>query len=178
MIFLGLDFMTDTDQESQKLLEKARQNLAKAQLCDICLLDDFTCFYEKNLYKLSSGEFHSWIDAYLMKIPIVGEKAKERWNRENNHLTMHCLGFTTKIVKEEIATYCDFSNKQKQLKRFNKNYCKKLTELPQLSFGCEPVKDKGYFKKKYKTKTVTTLTKISISYYIYYVLLCSLGNFN
>ncbi|MFS7914219.1 hypothetical protein Hanom_Chr02g00150841 [Helianthus anomalus] len=51
-----------------------------------------------------------------MKIPIVGEKAKERWNREKNHLTMHYLGFTTKIVKEEIATFCDFSNKQKQLK--------------------------------------------------------------
>ncbi|MFS7914204.1 hypothetical protein Hanom_Chr02g00150671 [Helianthus anomalus] len=76
MIFLGLDFMTDTNQESQKLLEKARQNLAKAQLCDICLLDDFTCFYVTNLYKLSSGEFHSWIDAYLMKILIVGERLK------------------------------------------------------------------------------------------------------
>ncbi|KAJ0570140.1 putative caulimovirus coat protein [Helianthus annuus] len=100
MMFLVLDFMTDKDQESQKLLEKARQNLAKAQLCDICLLDDFTCFYETNLYKLSSGEFHSWIDAYLMKIPIFGEKAKERWNREKNHLTMHSLGFATKIVKE------------------------------------------------------------------------------
>ncbi|MFS7905799.1 putative caulimovirus coat protein [Helianthus anomalus] len=112
MMFLGIDFMTNKDQESQKLLEKARQNLAKAQLCDICLLDDFTCFYEANLYKLSSGEFHSWIDAYLMKIPIVGEKAKERGNREKNHFTMHSLGFVTKIVKEEIATYCDFSNKQ------------------------------------------------------------------
>ncbi|KAJ0792632.1 putative caulimovirus coat protein [Helianthus annuus] len=112
----GLNFMTDKDQESQKLLEKARQNLAKAQLCDICLLDDFTCFYETNLYKFSSGEFHSWIDAYLMKIPIVGEKAKERGNKEKNHLTMHSFGFATKIVKEEITTYCDFSNKQKTVK--------------------------------------------------------------
>ncbi|MFS7941062.1 hypothetical protein Hanom_Chr05g00471761 [Helianthus anomalus] len=121
MMFLGLDFITDKDRENQKLMEKARQNLTKAQLCDICHLDDFTCLYETNLYKLGTGEFHSWIDAYLMKIPIVGEKAKERWNKEKNQFTMHSLGFATRIVKEEIGAYCDFSNKQKQLKRFNKN---------------------------------------------------------
>ncbi|MFS8022222.1 hypothetical protein Hanom_Chr16g01436901 [Helianthus anomalus] len=145
--------MTDKDRENQKLLEKARLNLAKPQLCDICLLDDFTCLYKTNLYKLGTGKFHSWIDAYLMKIPIVRETTKERWNKEKNQFTMHSFGFATRIVKEKIAAYCDFSNKQKQLKLFNKNCCKKLTELPQLSFGCEPIKDKGYFKKKYKTKT-------------------------
>ncbi|XP_035845941.1 uncharacterized protein LOC118479229 [Helianthus annuus] len=159
MMFLGLDLITDKDRENQKMLEKARQNLAKAQLCDICLLDDFTCLYETNLYKLGTGEFHSWIEAYLMKIPIVGEKAKERWNKEKNQFKMHSLGFATRIVKEEIASYCDLSNKQKQLKRFNKDCCKKLAELPQLSFGCEPTKDKGYFKKKYKNKYKTKTKK-------------------
>ncbi|XP_076910550.1 uncharacterized protein LOC143568235 [Bidens hawaiensis] len=111
MMFLGLDFLTNIDQENQKLHEKARQNLTKAQLCDICLLDDFTCLFEQNLYTLSTGEYHSWIEAYLMKIPIVGEKAKERWNKEKNPFTMHSLGFATRIVKEEITVYFDFSNK-------------------------------------------------------------------
>ncbi|MFS7969937.1 hypothetical protein Hanom_Chr09g00815081 [Helianthus anomalus] len=74
---------------------------------------------------------------------------------------MHSLEFATRIVKEEIAAYCDFSNKQKQLKRFNKNCCKKLTELSQLFFGCEPAKDKGYFKKKYKNKYKTKTKKRS-----------------
>ena len=151
-MFLGLDFLTNKEQENQKLLEKARQALTKAQLCDICLLDGFTCLFEQNLYKLSTGEYHSWIEVYLMKIPIVGEKAKERWNKEKTSLTQHSLGFATKIVKEEIAVYCDFSNKQKQLKRFNKNCCEKLTETPQLTFGCDQIKDKKYFKKKYKHK--------------------------
>ncbi|KAJ0776987.1 putative transcription factor interactor and regulator CCHC(Zn) family [Helianthus annuus] len=72
---------------------------------------------------------------------------------------MHFLRFATRIVKEEIAAYCDFSNKQKQLKRFNKNCCKKLTKLPKLSFGCEPTRDKGYFKKKYKNKYKTKTKK-------------------
>ncbi|KAI3786355.1 hypothetical protein L1987_39970 [Smallanthus sonchifolius] len=152
MMFLGLDFLTNKDQENQKLLEKARQVLTKSQICDICLLDDFTCLFEQNLYKLSTREYHSWIEVYLMKIPIVGEKAKERWNKEKNNLTMHSLGFATRIVKEEIVVYCDLSNKQKQLKRFNKSCCKNLTEEPQLSFGCDLLKDKKYFKKKYKKK--------------------------
>ncbi|MFS7959733.1 putative transcription factor interactor and regulator CCHC(Zn) family [Helianthus anomalus] len=73
---------------------------------------------------------------------------------------MHSPGFATRIVKEEITSYCDFSDKQRKLKCFYKNCFKKLTELPHLSFDCEPTKDRGYFKKKFKNKNKTkTKTK-------------------
>nr|XP_043638313.1 uncharacterized protein LOC122609329 [Erigeron canadensis] len=152
MMFLGLDFVTNRDQENGRIQEKARQALTKAQICDMCLLEDFTCLFEQNLYKLSTSEYHNWIEIYLMKIPIVGVKAKERWNKEKNDLTKHSLGFATKIVKKEIAIICDLANTQKQLKRFNKNCCTNLTDIPPLSYGCNIVKDKKYFKNKYKKK--------------------------
>ncbi|KAL8237666.1 hypothetical protein R6Q59_018747 [Mikania micrantha] len=82
VMFLGLDYINNQETENRKIIEKARQVLTKTQLFDICLLDDFTCTFEKNLYKLDTGEYHTWIEAYLMKIPIVGDKAKERWNKE------------------------------------------------------------------------------------------------
>jgi len=152
VMFLGLDYINNQETENQKEIEKARQILTKAQLCDICYLDDFTCVFEKNIYKLDTGEYHSWIEAYLMKIPIVGDKAKERWNKEKTGLTMHSLGFATRIVKEEIAAYCDFSNKQKQLKKFNKRCCERLIESEQILFGCSPNQTKTRFKDEYKKK--------------------------
>ncbi|KAL8234214.1 hypothetical protein R6Q59_020314 [Mikania micrantha] len=117
VMFLGLDYINNQETENQKIIEKARQILTKAQLCDICLLDDFTCTFEKKIYKLDTGKYDTWIEAYLMKFPIVGDKAKERWNKEKNGLTLHSLGLATRIVKEEISLHCDFSNKQKQLKK-------------------------------------------------------------
>ncbi|KAL8237664.1 hypothetical protein R6Q59_018745 [Mikania micrantha] len=72
---------------------------------------------------------------------------------------MHSLGLATRIVKEEISLHCDFSNKQKQLKKFNKKCCEKLTEDQQNLFGCSANKDKKYFKNKYKKRYKQTSYK-------------------
>ena len=71
-----------------------------------------------------------------MKIPIVGEKAKERWLKERTPTTGYSLAFATRLIKEEIAKICDFNLKQKQLKKFNKNCCAKNTETTIMNFGC------------------------------------------
>nr|GEY54021.1 hypothetical protein [Tanacetum cinerariifolium] len=66
-----IDYHSNKDLEIIKEQDHARRVLTKVQLVNICSLDKYTCIYEKNLYKIPLGEHPQWIEAYLMKIPII-----------------------------------------------------------------------------------------------------------
>nr|GEX42456.1 hypothetical protein [Tanacetum cinerariifolium] len=78
-MFVGIDYHNNKDLEINKEQDQARRNLTRVQLVNICSLDEYTCVYEKNLYKIPLSEHLQWIEAYLMKIPIISEQAIQRW---------------------------------------------------------------------------------------------------
>ena len=120
-MFLGLNYSDNKVAEKIEEQEKAKIRMTKLQLCDICYLEDFTCDYEKNMYKTELADFPGYINQYLSKIPIIGEKALTRFRHEANGTSIYSLGFAAKIVKEELSKICDLSKKQKKLKKFNKS---------------------------------------------------------
>lgn len=149
-IFLGIDYITAREQEKDKVKQKAKIALSKMQLCDICLIDKFFCDYEEHMINTGNQEeYHVYVEEYIRKIPLVGEKAMTKFLQERNALTCHSLAFAHRIVQEEIAKYCDFSRTQKKLKAFGKKYCSKISEET-YTYGCSPNYNKSYKKKKKK----------------------------
>nr|BAO53546.1 capsid protein [Cauliflower mosaic virus] len=150
-MFLGLNYSDNKVAEKIEEQEKAKIRMTKLQLCDICYLEEFTCDYEKNMYKTELADFPGYINQYLSKIPIIGEKALTRFRHEANGTSIYSLGFAAKIVKEELSKICDLSKKQKKLKKFNKKCCS-IGEAS-VEYGCKKTSKKKYhkrYKKKYK----------------------------
>ncbi|GJS53402.1 reverse transcriptase domain-containing protein [Tanacetum coccineum] len=115
-MFVGIDYHGNKDLEIIKEQEQARRNLTRVQLVNICSLDEYTCVYEKNIYKIPLSEHLQWIEAYLMKIPIISEQTIQRWKNEGNVISKNSLAFATRLAKEEITKICDTRYKQKKLK--------------------------------------------------------------
>ena len=149
-MFLGLNYSDNKVAEKIEEQEKAKIRMTKLQLCDICYLEEFTCDYEKNMYKTELADFPGYINQYLSKIPIIGEKALTRFRHEANGTSIYSLGFAAKIVKEELSKICDLSKKQKKLKKFNKKCCS-IGEAS-TEYGCKKTSKKKYHKKRYKEK--------------------------
>nr|BCW03860.1 capsid protein [Cauliflower mosaic virus] len=149
-MFLGLDYNNNQVAEKTKEKEQAKARLLKLQLCDICYLEEFTCDYEKHMYKTEMRDFPGLIEQYLSKIPIIGEKALTRFRNEANGATTYSLGFALKIVKEELSKICDFTKKQKKLKKFNKRCCS-IAEAS-VEYGCKKSEKKKYLKRYKKKK--------------------------
>nr|GFB19393.1 hypothetical protein [Tanacetum cinerariifolium] len=106
-MFVGIDYHSNKDLEINKEQDQARRNLTRVQLINICSLDEYTCIYEKNLYKVPLSEHLQWIEAYLMKIPIIREQTIQRWKNEGNIISQNSLAFATRLAKEEITKICD-----------------------------------------------------------------------
>nr|WNO44374.1 Capsid protein [Dahlia mosaic virus] len=148
-MFLGLDYVSNALEQEQKLRQKAVDAMTKAQLCDICRLDEFTCLFEKNINLVDLKDYPIWIDVYLRKIPIIGQQARDRWEKEATIPSKHSIAFATRIVKDEIAKYCDFRKTSKRLKSFGQRCCNQYKE-PNYNIGCkEPTCKPTYKKKKY-----------------------------
>lgn len=155
-MFLGIDYISTKEQEKDKVKQKAKMALSKMQLCDICLIDEFFHDYETHMINTGNQEeYHVYVEEYIRKIPLVGEKAMTKFLQERNTLTCHSLAFAHKIVQEEIAKYCDFSRTQKKLKAFGKKYCSKISEET-YTYGCSPNYNKRYKKKKKYSKKNTS----------------------
>nr|WNO44334.1 Capsid protein [Dahlia common mosaic virus] len=150
-MFLGLDYISNSINEQQKISQEAINIMTKAQLCDLCYLDQFTCLFEKNLGKLDPEEFPKWTEIYLRKIPVVGNHAWEEWKKEPSNPLKYSIAYATRLVKKEIARYCDFKNTTKQLKKFRKNCCNKYKE-PNYLIGCTETSCKPNYKKKKSTR--------------------------
>lgn len=151
--FLGINYVTDRQNELEKVKNKARTFLTKTQLCDICELGTFNCAYEQNFYKIDQNEWPKFIEMYLTKIPVVGEKVFKDF-KEKAQPPMHMsLGYAMKLISEEISKVCELSKTQKRLKKFNKKCCSFLGE-PTTEFGCKPEKkyQKKFHKKDFKKK--------------------------
>ncbi|CAA29526.1 unnamed protein product [Figwort mosaic virus] len=161
-MFIGLDYALSAEKEEEKRIKKAEELLIKSQLCNICELDNFTCFYEKQINQLKFEDFPKWIELYLGKIPIIGKQSKERWDNEKSFTTKYSLAFAKRIIQEEIAKYCDFQRTSKKLKNFSKKCCSKNSLDPLVSFGCRDTKKKDFKKSsKYKAyKKKKTLKKL------------------
>ncbi|GKA14401.1 putative transcription factor interactor and regulator CCHC(Zn) family protein [Tanacetum coccineum] len=138
-----IDYHENKDLEIIKEQDKARRNLTRVQLINICSLDEYTCLYEKNLYKIPLGEHLQWIEAYLMKIPIISEQTIQRWKKEGNIISQNSLAFATRLAKEEISKICDARNKQRKLKSLSKSCCENIIDMENLDIG-------KYFKKSSK----------------------------
>ncbi|GKB15612.1 putative transcription factor interactor and regulator CCHC(Zn) family protein [Tanacetum coccineum] len=100
-MFIGIDYHGNKDLEITKEQDQARRSLTKIQLINICSLDEYTCLYEKYLYKVPLGEHLQWIEAYLMKIPIISEQTILRWKNEGNTISRYSLAFATRLAKEK-----------------------------------------------------------------------------
>ena len=155
LIFLGLDYVHNKEHEIGKQIENARKTLVKLQIHDICALNEFTCIYEKNLFQIPSDEYTSWIEAYLLKLPLISAQCIERWKKEQTPLLNKSLAFATRIVKEEIAKICENRFKQKKLSSFSKSCCSAINEFENLEIGKKKYfpqkKKKKYYKKKFKS---------------------------
>lgn len=152
-IFLGIDLSGNKEKEQERIRNRAVHRLTNMTLCDICYLDDFFCDYEKNLYILKDQNLYKkYILDYLLKIPIVGEKAHNRFLIESSSTAEFSLGFAQRIIKEEISEVCDLSRTQRRLKKFSKKCCKSIQE-PSLEYGCKPTRKKiRKQKQKYASK--------------------------
>ncbi|AAM53127.1 ORFIV [Mirabilis mosaic virus] len=152
-MFVGVDYATDQANQIRLEKEKAKQTLTNAQLCDICLLDDFTCLFEKNLVHFEMSEMPAWVETYLRKIPIVGEISRMIYNETKSPATTYSLAFATRIVKTEIAKICEARSKAKQLKRFSQ-CCKKLSinDSENNQFGCNKPSYSSKRKKYEKSR--------------------------
>lgn len=151
--FLGIDVIATRDHEIKLVKDKAEENMTKMQLCDICFLDQFYCDYEKNFFELNTiEEYEKYIQLYLRKIPIVGEKSRLRFEQERSAASKMSLAFAQRIVKDEIKKICDLSKTQKKLKKFNKSCCPSLIETQRLEYGCSTTykKKKSYLKSRFK----------------------------
>lgn len=148
-MLLGIDHGANKEQEIER--EEARKRLNNLILCDICYLDDFTCDFEKNIYKLPQNEFPKYIEIYIDRLPIIGENTKVEFNKRKNETTKYSLGLASRIAKEEIQKICDESTKAKQLKRFNRNCCIKSDSIT-TEYGCRKQEKYSSKKKKYKEK--------------------------
>ena len=153
-MFLGINLAEHKSLEKEKLVSKAKYILTNMQLCNICFLDQFFGDYEKYLYQLTDKEdYKKFVRDYLLKIPLIGEKALERFNVEATEFEKYSLGCAHKLVKEEISKICDLTRKQKQLKSFSKKCCDKIIEQP-LEYGCRKTQksSKKYSYKKHTKK--------------------------
>lgn len=158
-VFLGLDYTQNQETEIIKEQVEARNKLTNLQLCNICSLKEFTCEYEKNLYKLPQSEYPELIERFLIKIPIVGENTLQKWKETRTALTSYSFGLAIRLIQDEIKLHCDFIKKGKQLKKFNKSCCDKLITKQSNLFGCTPQYTKSYYKKRYKKKYKKTWKK-------------------
>nr|WNH14478.1 coat protein [Physostegia virginiana caulimovirus 2] len=158
-MFLGLDYTLSEKKEQEKLRSKAEDLLAKAELCNICELDSFTCFYEKQINHLPMTDWPKWIDLYLSKIPIIGMQAKARWTNEKSDSTNYSLMFATEIVRAEIAKICDLQKKGKQLRKFNK-CCPDLSTQADYRFGCYDKNSRRKPKKHSSKKKSKKLRRV------------------
>nr|GEZ01765.1 hypothetical protein [Tanacetum cinerariifolium] len=125
-MFVGIDYHSNKDLEINKEQDQARRNLTRVQLINICSLDDYICIYQKNLYKIPLSEHLQWIEAYLMKIPIISEQTIQRWKNEGNVISQNSLAFATRLAKEEITKICDARYKQRNLNPSAKTVVKML----------------------------------------------------
>jgi hypothetical protein len=152
-MFLGINLTSNKILEMEKIASNARTMLTKMQLCDICFLDQFYGDYEKYYFQLNDTEVRiKYVSDYLLKIPLVGEKALERFNNESLEVERYSLGYAHRLVKEEISKICDLTKKQKQLKTFSKRCCEKVVEQP-VDYGCSRTTRKSYKRKSYKKYT-------------------------
>ncbi|GJT96838.1 reverse transcriptase domain-containing protein [Tanacetum coccineum] len=156
-MFVGIDYHGNKDLEIIKEQEQARRNLTRVQLINICSLDEYTCVYEKNIYKIPLSEHLQWIEAYLMKIPIISEQTIQRWKNEGNIISKNSLAFATRLAKEEITKICDTRYKQKRLKSLSKSCCENIVNMEHLDIGrIKNDKKKSFYKKKFKKKYKTS----------------------
>ncbi|GKD59466.1 putative transcription factor interactor and regulator CCHC(Zn) family protein [Tanacetum coccineum] len=156
-MFVGINYHGNKDLEIIKEQEQARRNLTRVQLINICSLDEYTCVYEKNIYKIPLSEHLQWIEAYLMKIPIISEQTIQRWKNEGNVISKNSLAFATRLAKEEITKICDTRYKQKKLKSLSKSCCENIVDMENLDIGrIRNDKKKSFYKKKFKKKYKTS----------------------
>nr|GEZ93476.1 hypothetical protein [Tanacetum cinerariifolium] len=80
-------------------------------------------------------EHLQWIEAYLMKIPIISDQTIQRWKNEGNTISKNSLAFATRLAKEEIAKICDNRYKQKKLKSLSKRCCENIIDMENLEIG-------------------------------------------
>lgn len=151
LMFLGVDFYTNKIVETKKEIDNAKQRLTNMTLCDICNLEDFSCEYEKYLFKLDQNDYTAYIEQYLSKIPIVGQQSLARFKTESNNLTRFSLASARRIVEDELSKICSLAQKQKKLKSYSYKCCNQFIEKD-LQFGCKPKKVKSYKKKKFIKK--------------------------
>ncbi|GJX47703.1 putative transcription factor interactor and regulator CCHC(Zn) family protein [Tanacetum coccineum] len=156
-MFVGIDYHGNKDLEIIKEQDKARRNLTRVQLINICSLDEYTCLYEKNLYKIPLGEHLQWIEAYLMKIPIISEQTIQRWKKEGNIISQNSLAFATRLAKEEISKICDARYKQRKLKSLSKSCCENIVDMENLDIGrTKNERKKNFYNKKLKKRYKTS----------------------
>ncbi|ACB69766.1 coat protein [Lamium leaf distortion virus] len=148
-MFLGLDYTDAISKllETNKQKENARIRLANLKLCNICSIDEFNCAYEEEFFKLNQNEYPKYISDYLLKIPVVGLAAKEKFDKTTGTLA-YSIGHAEKLVREEITKICELSQQQKKLKKISKKCCNKIANKS-TDIGCYTTKS---YKKKKKKK--------------------------
>ncbi|GJY73523.1 reverse transcriptase domain-containing protein [Tanacetum coccineum] len=157
MRIMNRDYNGNKDLEIIKNKEMLGDIINRVQLVNICSLDEYTCVYEKNIYKIPLSEHLQWIEAYLMKIPIISEQTIQRWKNEGNVISKNSLAFATRLAKEEITKICDTRYKQKRLKSLSKSCCENIVNMEHLDIGrIKNDKKKSFYKKKFKKKYKTS----------------------
>lgn len=149
--FLGKNFLEGgISNEVLKLQNEARMKLTKLQICDICELDNFNCEYEKYFYELSGGEYQTYVEMYLRKIPIVGKEAEERYNAEKDQseFDKSSLTYAMELVRDLVSRKCEVHYEAKKLKKFRYKCCNKFVEPTQ--FGCTKEYSKKRETRRYK----------------------------
>nr|WUF06575.1 coat protein [Angelica bushy stunt virus] len=150
--FLGIDYVSDKSAEKDREKQNSINTLHNMQLCNICELKPFFCAYEKHM--INTGEqqnYPIYIDMFIRKIPVIGEKVMQRHKDLVTETTKFSLAFAYNLVTEEVTKHCEFTKTSKKLKGFYKKCCDKIQKQEYTTYGCAPSKEKKH--KKYRKKS-------------------------
>ena len=120
MMFLVIDLLNSKTEEQNKEIERAKSRLINLTICDICFLDQFTCDYESNIYKIPDHtQYPELIKQYLLKIPIVGQQSHDRYIKElGTNVTRYSLAYTKGIVVRRDTENMFLIKHTKKIKTF------------------------------------------------------------
>ena len=95
-IFEGTDVAGNLITEIEKQKENAKIALSKIQLCDLCQFEYFHCEYEKHLYHIPFLEQANYIEDYLRKIPMIGQRTLKKFLETKTEITQYSLAYARK----------------------------------------------------------------------------------
>lgn len=157
--FIGDNEFSEPAKVREQKEQEAIFHLQNMVLCDICLLDNFYCEYEKYFHRLSDDKKKHYMLMFMNLIPgEMGEDVREILRNNRDSSIPDTLAGYKRICDEYILRKCHERKTMKQMKTKVKICCKKTNPNLPGQYGCAPI-------SKPKKKKARSTTRSKKSYY-------------